>query len=59
LHKTKILAPATGALVGAVLSGIPGAIACAALAAAITKSFADDWAAIRRKKKKYPRGAFS
>jgi hypothetical protein len=47
LQKFKLLAPTTGALVGAIVSGIPGAIAGAALAAAITKSFADDWAAVR------------
>jgi hypothetical protein len=46
--KLKILAPTTGALVGAVLSGVPGAIAGAGLTAAIAKSFADDLAVFRK-----------
>ena len=47
LHKLKMLAPTTGALIGAVVSGVPGAIVVAALTAAIAKSFADDWSAVR------------
>jgi hypothetical protein len=38
----------TGALVGTVVSGAPGAIVGAALAGAMAKGFADDWAAIQK-----------
>jgi hypothetical protein len=46
LHKSKMLAPTTGALVGAVFSGVPGAIAGAGLAGAVAKSF-QGWSGCR------------
>jgi hypothetical protein len=49
LHKAKLLAPTTGVLVGAIISGIPGAIAGAGFAGAIAKSFADDWNTVRHR----------
>jgi hypothetical protein len=57
LHKSKMLTPTTGALVGAVFSGVPGAIAGAGLAGAVAKSFRDDLAAVwkRRLKENYSR----
>ena len=48
LDKLNMLVPTTGALIGAVISGVPGAIAGTGVAAAIAKSFADDWAAVRQ-----------
>jgi hypothetical protein len=47
-----MLVPTTGALLGAVIFGVPGAIAGAGLAAAIAKSFEDDWAAVRHRHSK-------
>ncbi len=49
LRKLKLFAPTTGALLGAIVSGVPGAIVGAGLAAAITKSLADDWANVRNR----------